>query len=161
MNLQKDYFLGQLVSLKATEEHLKSLAIYTRTFSHDSRVILDGLEYVHSNSSIHHRLILYYLINEILINEKSNVSGLKIGMTKFITENFQNDKETAINQEVIYKKFVELERIWKTKKMIDLDEKVSLDEIIYKIKECFTDKKALVEYLKSIVKFYENEKLEQ
>lgn len=151
MELQRDYFLGQLLSLKITEEHLKSLAIYTRTFSSSHETIIEGLEYANSRSSIHHKLGLYYLINEILVNEKSPNSSLRLGLKRFIVRHFQPDKQLSHMSETLHKKFVELENIWKAKNIVDFEDDYSVEEIVYKIKEYYTDKKALVSYLSKIL----------
>ncbi len=156
MKLQKDYFLLQLLTLKPTEEYLRSLAIYTKTFSEDFEAILEGLEYTHSISSIHHRLILYYLINEILVSEKDTHNPLVVLMKSFVKRNFQNDVLVSLDFENIHGKYLELEKFWRSKSLVEFDDVFTLEEVTLGIKQTFKDKKALVEYLEAIVEHYKS-----
>lgn len=157
MKLQKDYFLSQLITLKPTEEHLRSLAMYSKTFTQEYETIMQGIEYCYLNSSIHHRLILYYLMNEIMISEKDTLSPLVILIKHFIKKNFKNDLSTALKLEMVHNKFLELEKFWKTKNILEFEEGFSLEEIIIGVKETFNDKKTFIEYLEAVVEYYKSE----
>lgn len=157
MELIKDYFLVQLFGARATEENMKSLAIYIRTFKDYYAVVVEGIEYVYERSSMHHRLVLLYLINEILQTEKSQ-SGvpLKSELKKFLRKHFIKDKERSINSQGIYKRMSELQKIWAERDVIDFDDKYNLEEIVATTYQLFNDKPKLVEYFESVCKYYRN-----
>ena len=58
MKLAKDYYLMQ-VNIKPTEEDMKSLGIYIRTFKSDTKSLIEGIEHIYLKSSLHHRLCLW------------------------------------------------------------------------------------------------------
>lgn len=157
MQLQKDYYLNQLYTLKPTEEHMKSLAIYTRTFGNDSDIIAGGIEHVRSQSSIHHRLVLYYLVNEILMTERSSSSKLRHVLKGFVKMHFQTDLLASAKFDVLYRKFVELEKVWRLKRIVDFEEKYSLEDILSRIKETFQDRKALFEFICELKDHYQRD----
>ena len=154
MQLQKDYFLSQLLILQPTIENLKSLAIYTRTFVDNSEEIIEGLEHCRSLTTIFHRLNLYYLINEMLIVENEQ-NQLQILLKSFIKKNFQEDLLSSIKFENVYKRFLDLEKLWRNKKIINFDE-FTLEEIISNVQKLYKNKQDLIGYLESIIKFYKN-----
>lgn len=156
MQLQKDYYLKQLCTLKSTEEHMKSLAIYTRAFGNDSDIIVGGIEYVRSQSSIHHRLVLYYLINEILMTERDSSSILRPMLKGFVKMHFHADLLAAAKFDVLYRKFVELEKVWKLKTIIDFEGKYSLEDVLSRIRGTFQDKQALLELICELKEYYEH-----
>lgn len=148
--LQKDHFLIQLFFLRPTEEHLKSLALYLKAFEDDSETIKEGIGYTHYNSSIHHRITLYYLINELLNMRISQ--NLKIELKNFTRERFHEDVRLSLQYEMLNKRMLELARVWKYKKTIDFEEKYSLEDVLFKIKESFHDKPKFVGVLKELLK---------
>lgn len=154
MELQKDYYLKLLYTLKPTEEHMKSLAIYTRTFGGDCDLIVGCIEHVWSQSSIHHRLALYYLINEVLMTERST-SRLRHVLRDFVRAHFQADSLIAARFDVLYEKFVELEKVWRSKRVVDFDEKYTLEDVLYGVKETFQDRKAFLEFICALKEYYE------
>lgn len=157
MRFQKEYFLSQLLSLKPTEEHLRALAMYCRTFNQDWNTIMEGITYCHLNSSVHHRLIIYYLINEILVSEKDTSNPFTIGLKSFIRNYYENDLKSSRGLEVIHKKFTDLEKYWISKGIINSkDEVFTLEDIVDGIQESFDDKELLVEYLEGLLEYYKS-----
>lgn len=157
MDLPKDYYLGQLYTIIPTDEKMKSLAIYIRAFREDTSLILKGLEFVYFNSSIHHRLSLYYLVNEIISGEKSHTTiKLMADLKIFLKNHFISDKEAAIEHPTIYNKFVALQAIWKKKDVMDFDEKFSAEGIVSKVYSTFNDKNKLAEFLEAVSSHYKS-----
>lgn len=159
MDIPKEYYLEQLYSLRPTDENMKSLAIYIRTFKDKHQDIVDGIEYVYSKSLIHHRLIILYLINEILHTEKSE-SGvpLRSGLVGFLRKHFLADKELSHQfGPSLYKKFQQLQTIWTARKVVDFDEKYGLEEIISNITSLYSDKSKLTNFLDELTAHYRSE----
>lgn len=154
MPLTKDHLLFQLFTLRPTEEHLKSFCFYIKTFQDDSNTILNGISFVHLNSSIHHRIVLYYLINELLLGNLN--IDLKSNLKKFIKANFQKDIQLSQPFEILNKRLVELERIWKSKKIIDFEDKYDIEDVLKIVKETFYEKDKFVKVLKDLIKEYEH-----
>ncbi|ELA41723.1 uncharacterized protein VICG_01227 [Vittaforma corneae ATCC 50505] len=149
MALQKDHFLTQLFFLRPTEEHLKSLALYLKAFEDDFGTIKEGIEYTHHVSSIHHRITLYYLINELLnmrISQK-----LKAELKNFTKEKFHKDIQLSLGYETLNKRILELESVWRHKRTIGFGDKYNLEEVISKIKESFYDRAKFIEVLKELL----------
>lgn len=149
MAFQKDHYLTQLLLLRPTEEHLKALVIYLRTFDDGSRMIKEGIEFVHSCSSIHHRITLYYLVNELLMAKVSEV--LQIALKKFIKEHFSDDIKASLKHEILKRKLFELEKVWTQKKIIDFKGENDLNEALFNIKNSYFDKKRLAVVLKDLL----------
>lgn len=150
MSLQKDSFLIQLLVLRPTEEHLKSFALYLKTFEDSFTTIKEGIEYVHESSGIHHRITIYYLLNEVF-NMKISAQ-LRAALRSFAKENFQRDVALSMRFEFLNKRILQLERLWKQNKIMDFERKYSLEDVVMKIKEDFYDKEKLVKTLRDILK---------
>lgn len=120
---------------------MKSLAMYIRTFKEDHASIVGGIEYTYTNSAIHHRLVLFYLINEILQTEKSP-SGvmLRAELKAFLTKYFIVEKEASVNDE-LHKQFQQLQDIWCSRKIMDFDDKYGTERIIITIGRLFHEKR--------------------
>lgn len=122
MELSKDYLLSQLYKVNPTEDSLKSLALYIRTFKHEHALIAEGIAYVHSKSSIHHRLLLFYLVNEILQTERAPAGQpLRHELKAFLSQHFIADLNSSMAGSSISKKLAALQCIWKSRNIIDLD----------------------------------------
>lgn len=153
MILPKDHYLSLLFLLRPTEEHLKALAIYLKAFDDGSSVIKNGISFVHNCSSIHHRITLYYLMNELLIMKPT--ASLASEIRAFVKEHFMEDISLSVKYEILNKRILELEQVWRQKQIIDFEEKYSLEDVVFKIKQSFYDKKKLVAVLKDLARFYE------
>lgn len=153
MDLQKDHLLNHLLSLRPTEEHLKSLAYYIKTFENNDKTLVDGIRFAHEKSSIHHRITLYYLINEILC--MATTPQLKSELKAFVNESFVVDLKESVKFEILNKKLLELERVWSKRKIIG--EGIDVDEMVYKIKEACFDKSELVNLFKDFIKRLEKQ----
>lgn len=155
MDLPKDYLLLKLMTLRPTEEHLKAFAVFIKTFENQEKVVVEGISYAHSISSIHHRITLYYLVNELFSLQLS--IKLKADLKRFINENFTNDIKESLKFEILNKKLLELERVWNKRKILSFG--VDPEEIVLKIKESFYDRNKLISVLKEILSDLEkNEK---
>ncbi|KAM0679453.1 hypothetical protein GINT2_002295 [Glugoides intestinalis] len=149
MAFQKDHYLVQLLLLRPTEEHLKALVIYLRTFDDGSETIKEGIEFVHDSSSIHHRITLYYLVNELLMAKVSE--ALQIALKRFIKDHFSHDITASLKHEILKKKLLELEKVWTQKKIIDFKGENALNEVLFNIKNSFFDKKRFAAVLKDLL----------
>lgn len=120
MELSKGYLLSQLYKVNPTEDSLKSLALYIRTFKHEHALIVEGIAYVHAKSSIHHRLLLFYLVNEILQTERAPAGQpLCRELKAFLAQHFIADLNSCVAESVISKKLAALQQIWKTRNIMD------------------------------------------
>ncbi|KAI5168330.1 hypothetical protein PAEPH01_0043 [Pancytospora epiphaga] len=124
MELSKDYLLMQLYRVTPAEEALKALALYIRTFKCQYEMISDGIAYVHSKSSIHHRLLLFYLINEILYTERSSAGApLCQKLREFLSVHFASDLKASTPESPIHRKLDALRRIWENRKIVEAVER--------------------------------------
>lgn len=157
MDLLKDYYLEQLYNATPTEENMKALAMYIRAFKEDYISLVEGIEFVYTRSSIHHRLCLLYLINEILHTEKSQ-SGMefKAELKNFLKKHFLSDKDKASRSPVFYKKFQSLQDIWLRRNIINFDDKYGLEEIVSVVTGIFYDKNKLVAFLDEVSQYYKS-----
>ena len=157
MDLLKDYYLEQLYGATPTEENMKALAMYIRAFKEDHAVLVDGIEFVYTRSSIHHRLCLLYLISEILHTEKSP-SGVEFraGLKSFLKRHFLADKDRASGSPVFYRKFQSLQDVWQRRSIIDFGDKYGLEEIVSTVNNNFCDKNKLVAALDEISQYYKS-----
>lgn len=153
MSIQKDYFLTQLITLRPTEEHLKAFSLYLKAYEDTPITIRDGIEFVHSRSSIHHRITLYYLINELLNLKISD--GLRSELLSFIRQSFHSDVQQSQSFEMLNKRLRELEKIWGNRKLVDFGEKEEIEVVVERIKEVFHDKKKLSRLFKELLEEYE------
>lgn len=155
MELPKDFYLEQLYTATPTEENMKSLAIYIRTFKHDHMSAVAGIEYVYRRAAIHHRLCLLYLVNEILQTEKSQ-SGLplKAELLSFLRRHFLADRDLSSSDAAMHRKFQSLQSIWRERCVIDFDDKFGLDEIVTRIYKIFNNKSELVDYFDEVSRYY-------
>lgn len=119
----KDYFLKLLKELTIADEQIKSLGVYVISFKEEYDNILEAYSFLYKDSSIHHKLVLLYLANQILQSVKGNddsISGLQNGFKKFIIENFSKSKREALPYSTICEKFNDLERVWKERGVVKL-----------------------------------------
>lgn len=151
MDLQKDYLLSSLLTLRPTEEHLKSLACYIKMFENQEQTIVEGIRFAHQISGIHHRITLYYLVNEVLCMPIS--TRFKVELKQFINEMFISDIEKSLKFEILNKKLLELESVWNRRKILTLG--IDLEEILLKIKESFFDRPKLIKVLKDLLESLE------
>lgn len=155
MQLPRDYYLEQLYAARPSEENLKALAIYIRTFKHDPATLVDGIEHVYSRSALYHRLTLYYLVNEVLQTERAEEGReLKTRLKDFLKKNFIKDKKHSREVDGLYKRFRVLQDIWEKRRVVDFDDKYSMDEIVHRLHEIFYDREKLVRYLEEICAYY-------
>ena len=69
---------------------------------------------------------------------------------------FEEDKNRAAKYNELYKKYNELQKVWKSRNIIDFDDKYSMEEIVSKIYEIFLDKHEFVKYLEDVREYYTN-----
>jgi len=155
MELPKDFYLEQLYKATPTEESMKSLAIYIRAFKHDHMSVAAGIEYVYEKASIHHKLCILYLVNEILQTEGSQ-SGLplKTELLSFLRRHFLADRDFSSKDIAMYKKFQSLQSIWRERCIIDFDDKFGLDEIVSQVYKIFNNKDKLADYFDEVSRYY-------
>ncbi|WUR03828.1 regulation of nuclear pre-mRNA domain-containing protein [Vairimorpha necatrix] len=146
----KDYFLKSLKQLTVTEEQIRSLGTYIKIFKKEYKNILEVFSYVYKESSLHHKLVLMYLVNEILQTDKNydeDSMNLKSGFRQFIIENFAKSKVEAVKYPMILKKFQDLEKVWEQRNVIVLDQVFNIEEFFSKIDTCNGDRKKIIEIL--------------
>ncbi|OQS54756.1 hypothetical protein EHP00_1411 [Ecytonucleospora hepatopenaei] len=121
----KTYFLLLLYKLNNTEVCLKSTTKYIALFD-DYELIVDGIEYVHSVSSVHHQLLLYYLCVElfkIFKKQKENKQNEREEqfvelISDFVYRTFGKTKETADKLNVCPKEYEKLENVFARKNLV-------------------------------------------
>lgn len=115
----KTYFLVSLYRLNSTEISLKSMCKYICMFD-DYDTIVDGIEYVHGVSSIHHRLLLYYLCVEIFkqISEKEEYEHFKTLICDFVYRTFGRTEMKAKEINICMREFGKLHNVFEKKSLV-------------------------------------------
>ena len=157
MDLPKEYFLEKLYELRASEESMKSMALYVRTFSDKPKDIEDGIKYVYDRTNIYHRLVMYYLMNELLCGDRAATSSVALrgSLKGLVKKCFIEDKNRALGTG-IYKKYQQLQELWESHGVINFSEKFSLEEVLAQVTKIFKDKPTLVKYLEDVVEYSKN-----
>ena len=120
LQFNKTYFLLLLYKLNNTEVCLKSTTKYISLFN-DYELIVDGIEYVHSVSSVHHQLQLYYLCVELFkIFKKQNEGEEQFVelISDFVYRTFGKTMENADKLNVCSKEYEKLENVFAKKNLV-------------------------------------------
>ncbi|AFN82386.1 hypothetical protein EROM_010410 [Encephalitozoon romaleae SJ-2008] len=146
-SLSKEYLLKSLINLLPTEEQMKTVGLFIRTFKRDYRAIVEGWMFVYRKSSPYHRLNLLYLANEVVQTTKDvdpDSIELKILLKKVVNEVFEETKKMAMKNPSLYKKYCELENVWIQRNVMVLESHgINLGDLIRNIEKTFNDKAKL------------------
>lgn len=156
----KDYFLKSLKQLTVTEEQIRTMGMYIKTFKKEYKNILEVWQFVYNESSIHHKLVLMYLVNEILQTDKSydeDSKKLKDGFRNFIINNFSKTKLEASKYPQIAKKFGDLEKVWEERNVIVLCKTFNIEEFFAEVDGCNGNKSQIIDVLQRYLDKLKNE----
>lgn len=135
------------MNLLPTEEQMKSVGLYIRTFRKEYRVIVDGWLFVYERASVYHKLNLLYLANEVVQTARDSDPAsieLKIGFKKAVNKVFGGTKEMVANNPPLYKKYCELENVWMQRSVMTLESHgLNLGDLLRNIERSFNDKNKL------------------
>jgi regulator of Ty1 transposition protein 103 len=149
--LSREYLLKSLINLLPTEEQMKSVGLYIRTFKRDHEAIIEGWEFVYHRASIYHKLNLLYLANEVVQTTKdmdSDSMSLKLSFKKAVNNVFRDSKEESKSNGALHKKYCDLESVWIQRSVMSLESHgISLEELLRSIEASFGDRAKLVETL--------------
>lgn len=164
----KDYFLKQLKQLSPTEEHIKTLGLYIKTFKSDLNNIMEVYEYVYNSSNLHHKLVMMYLANEILQTDKSyDLESLQLKklLREFIQKNFGKTKAESKKYPPLHKKFCDLETVWEERNVINIDKSFCKEELFIEIDNCDGNRRLIIDtlriYLDKLIKEEEERNTEK
>jgi|UPI000679397C regulator of Ty1 transposition protein 103 len=164
----KDYFLKQLKQLSPTEEQIKTLGLYIKTFKEEYKNIMEAFEYVYNSSNSHHKLIMLYLANEILQTDKSYDADslqLKKELREFIQKTFGKSKAEAKKHQPLYKKYCDLENVWEERNVLNIDKSFCKEELFIEIDNCDGNRRLIIDilkiYLDKLIKEDEENSLEK
>lgn len=146
-SLSKEYLLKSLIGLLPTEEQMKTIGLFIRTFRKDHRAIVDAWAYVYAGSSIYHRLTLLYLANEVVQTTRDTDPDsieLKILFKRAVNEVFEKTKKMAEAVPSLHKKYCELESVWAQRGVMAMESHgISLGDLIRSIEKAFGNKERL------------------
>lgn len=149
--LSKDYLLKVLTNLLPTEEQMKSVGLYIRTFKKDYRTIAEGWLFVYERVSVYHKLNLLYLANEVVQTVREidlDSIELKIAFKKAVNGVFGNTKEAVVKNPPLYRKYCELENVWIQRNVMTLESYgLNLEDLLRSIEKSFCDKAKLSKIL--------------
>ncbi|KAF9764634.1 Regulation of nuclear pre-mRNA domain-containing protein 1A [Nosema granulosis] len=164
----KDYFLKQLKQLSPTEEHIKTLGLYIKTFKSEYTNIMEVFAYVYNCSNLHHKLVLMYLANEILQTDKSYDTDslqLKKLLREFIQKTYGVSKAEAKKYPPLYKKFCDLENVWEERNVLYIDKSFCKEELFIEIDNCDGNRRLIIDtlriYLDKLIKEEEENNTEK
>ena len=146
-SLSKEYLLKSLVGLLPTEEQMKTVGLFIRTFKKDHRVVVDGWMHVYAGSSVYHRLALLYLANEVVQTTRDadrDSIELKMLFKGAVNEVFEETKKMAAAVPSLHKKYCELESVWVQRGVMAMEGNgLNLGDLIRSIEKTFSDKEKL------------------
>ncbi|KMV66716.1 hypothetical protein M970_010450 [Encephalitozoon cuniculi EcunIII-L] len=151
-SLSREYLLKSLINLLPTEEQMKTVGLFIRTFKKDYRAIVDGWMFVYGKSSAYHKLNLLYLANEVVQTTRDadpDSIELKIMFKKAVNEVFEETKKATMENPSLYKKYCELENVWVQRNVMVMESHgINLGELVRSIEKTFSDKAKLSAVLK-------------
>ena len=146
----KQCLFDSLKNLTVTEDQIRTLGLYIKTFNDEHSNILEVYEYIYEISAIHHKLVLLYLANEILQTDKSidkNSLELKNKLVAFIKLNFYKSKNEAKKYPPLFKKFSDLEKVWEDRNVINFNSKFNKEEFFFEIDGCNGNKEDIIKVM--------------
>jgi regulator of Ty1 transposition protein 103 len=149
--LSREYLLKSLINLLPTEEQMKSVGLYIRTFKKDYETIVEGWEFVYHRASIYHKLNLLYLANEVVQTTRdvdSDSLSLKMSFKKAVNRVFKDTKEESRGNRALHKKYCDLEDVWIQRNVMSIESNgINLEDLLRSIEASFSDKAKLIEVL--------------
>ncbi|KAM0672304.1 hypothetical protein CWI42_010510 [Ordospora colligata] len=146
-SLSKEYLLKALMNLVPTEEQMKTIGLFIKTFKKDHSAILDAWMFVYERSSAYHRLNMLYLANEIMQTTRDADAysvELKIAFKTAVLKVFEQTKQAVVGNAHLYKKYCELENVWIQRNVMGVEScGLDLPELIRNIERAFGDKTRL------------------
>lgn len=116
----QEVFLKQVRSLVPTQEKIKTVALYMRTFASSSTKMVQILDKDYETSNSFQKLNILYLANELILNIRKSDSDLKLlleQMRTFVTTNFNKTYKEMENHKELFSKLNDLQRIWFNRKI--------------------------------------------
>lgn len=147
----KQCLFDSLKNLTVTEEQIRTLGLYIKTFNEEYENILEVYEYIYDISSIHHKLVLLYLANEILQTDKSidkTSLELKRKLVNFIKSIFCKSKNEAKKYPPLYKKFCDLQKVWEDRNVVSFNSRFNKEEFFYEIDGCNGNEEEIIKVMK-------------
>ncbi|KCZ80750.1 hypothetical protein H312_01849 [Anncaliia algerae PRA339] len=123
--ISKEYLLTSFKLLSLTQREMQTLSLYILTNKIYYDDILECYYFVYNKSGIFHKLLLYYLANEIFQNEKKYQSQLYKQLREFVCKYFYDDFESSKKCIDLHKKYIELKNVWITKQIYENKELTS------------------------------------
>lgn len=157
----KQCLFDSLKNLTVTEEQIRTLGLYIKTFNSEFDSILEVYEYIYNISAIHHKLVLLYLANEILQTDKNvdkNSLELKTKLINFIKANFHKSKSEAKKYPPLFKKFSDLEKVWEDRNVINFKSRFNKEEFFYEIDGCNGNEEEIIKVMNKFLEILKNNK---
>ncbi len=99
---------------------MKATAKYITMHKDEHNDIIMGIDWVYKNSSLHHRLNIYYVIFEVIkyiLKERQELreDPLFLSLVEFLSKNYSTDLQEAGEKNYLHKQFVDLDKFIKSK----------------------------------------------
>lgn len=174
--LSREYLITSLRCLQPTQDNIQTLALYIRINKTEHVKIIEIYTNELMRSNVFHQLNLYYLANEILQTEKTNIGSLYQTVRGLVMSFFRGAKTDAIRYPKLFKKYCGLEDVWIQRDVFTRDELDSADSqkakdlmehdleplpfsrerVLEEIDKLFYSGDELVRYLKKFIQYLES-----
>lgn len=144
--LSREYVLRLLMNLQPTEEQMKTVGLYMRTFRKEAAALVDAWLFVYRRSSMYHRLNLLYLANEVVQTARDSDRDsveLKTGFKRAVNDVFAGTRDAAAGNAALHRKLCDLERVWEQRGIMAPEGRGGLEELVRSIEQAYGSRERL------------------